>query len=55
MPDAAIHGWEPVQAFHAIWLQQLENVWAEWANKAKRFEFRRALVWNVQPNQPNNL
>ena len=46
MVDATIYSWEPVQAFHAIWLQQLENGHAEWGDEVKKLEFRRALVWN---------
>ena len=25
MDEAELYGWEPVQAYHAIWLQQIEN------------------------------
>ena len=30
MAKTVIHGWEPVQVFHAIWFQQLENGCANW-------------------------
>ena len=29
MADAATYGWEPIQAYHVVWLQQLENGRAE--------------------------
>ena len=29
MLDTATYGWEPVRAFNVVWLQQLENGWAE--------------------------
>ena len=46
MADEATYGWEPVWAYHAVWLQQLENGHAEWKNIDLKLEFRRALVWN---------
>ena len=45
--DAEIYGWEPLRAFHAIWLQQLVNGKANWGDEDKKLEFRRALVWNL--------
>ena len=33
-------------AFHAIWLQQMENIRAGWGDEEKKVEFRMALVWN---------
>ena len=47
MVDAVIYGWEPVRAFHAVSLQQLENGRAEWGDEEKKLEFRRTLVWNL--------
>ena len=44
--DAAVYGWEPVQVFHAVWLQQLENGCADWGDEAKKPEFRCMLMWN---------
>ena len=46
MADAAIYGWESVRAFHAVWLQQLENGRVDWGDEDKKLEFWRALVWN---------
>ena len=46
MADAAIYDWESVWAFHAVWLQQLEDGRADWGDEAKKLEFWRALVWN---------
>ena len=46
MADASIYGWEPVRAYHGVWLQQLENRRAEWHNTEFKLEFRRALVWS---------
>ena len=47
MADAAVYGWESVRAFHAIWLQQLENSCAEWGDEGKKLKFRHAFVWNT--------
>ena len=30
MADASTYGWESVRAYYGVWLQQLENGWAEW-------------------------
>ena len=30
MADMELYGWELVRAFHAIWLQQLENRHVKW-------------------------
>ena len=30
MADAKLYGWEPVRAFHALWLQQLEQGCITW-------------------------
>ena len=46
MADSEICAWEPVRAFHAVLLQQLENGRANCGDSDKKLEFRRALVWN---------
>ena len=31
MGDTELYGWEPVHAFHAVWLQQLMHGQVKWA------------------------
>ena len=52
--DAEVYGWVPVRAYHAVWLQQIENGIVQWAYVDAKLEFRRVLVWHssqieVQP------
>ena len=47
MADADTYGWEPIRAYHAVWLQQIENGCAEWKNTDIKLELCRALVWNT--------
>ena len=46
MADASTYGWEPVRAYHGVWLQQLENGRDEWHDIELKLEFRHVLVWN---------
>ena len=41
MADAATYGWEPIQTYHVVWLQQLENRHAEWEDADIKLEFHR--------------
>ena len=34
MVNASTYGWESVRVYHGVWLQQLENGWAEWNDAA---------------------
>ena len=59
MEDAEMYEWEPVWAYHAAWLQQIENGWADWKDVEIKIECRRALVLNVVQHwtakaQPSN-
>ena len=41
------------RAYDGVWLQQLENRWAEWDAADLKLEFICALVWNLaQPSVP---
>ena len=44
--DVDLYGWEPVWAFHAVWLQQLEEGCVTWADEEVKLKYRRALVWH---------
>ena len=45
--STATYRWEPVCAYHAVWLQQLENRQADWKDAECKLEFCRSLVWNA--------
>ena len=46
MADTELYGWEDVRAFHAIWLQQMEQGRATWKDGYLKLTYRRALVWH---------
>lgn len=46
MVDAATYGWEPLRIYHAVWLQQRENGWANWKKANCKLEFCQAFSWN---------
>ena len=46
MSDAELYGWEPVRAFHAIWLQQLEQGRVAWDDEQVKLKYTWALVWH---------
>ena len=46
MGDAELCGWEPVRAFHAVWLQQLKHGWVTWPETDAKVKYRCALVWH---------
>ena len=45
--DAGVYGWALVRAYHAIWLQQIENGRVQWMNAEPTVEVRGALVWRA--------
>ena len=46
MADAELYSWEPIQSYHTVWLQYLENGRAAWSGYKLKMEFRRSLVWH---------
>ena len=44
MSNVEIYGWEPVRAFHALWLQQLEHSRVTWANEDINLRYKQVLV-----------
>ena len=46
MGDAESYRWELVIAFHAIWVQQLEQGRVTWVDKDAKIKYRWALVWH---------
>ena len=46
MADAELYGWEPIRAFHAVWLQQLENGQVKWDDVKAKLWFHHTLVWH---------
>ena len=47
MVDTALYGWEPIKAYHTMWLQQLEYDRAECADNEVKMEFMWSLVWHL--------
>ena len=43
MGYADLYSWEPIRAFHAIWLQQLEQGRVTWDDKDAKVKFSVAL------------
>ena len=54
MADVELYVWEPVRAFHAVWLQQLEQGCVTWADKEVMLKYRGAFKWHhvAAPFQP---
>ena len=50
MGDVELYGWVPVRAYHAVWLQQIENGQARWDDAHTKLEFCHALVWHPALN-----
>ena len=46
MEDGETFGWPMVGAYHAVWLQYLEQGKATWNNEATRLKLCRSLVWH---------
>ena len=47
MEDAEVYGWALVWAYHAVWLQQIENDTTQWMDVDAKLEVRRMLVWHA--------
>ena len=46
MEDAELYSWEPIRAFHAMLLQQLEHDHVTRADEDAKIKFRNTLVWH---------
>ena len=46
MDDAELYGWEALPAFHAVWLQQMDQGWVTWTDAEFKLVFRCSLVWH---------
>ena len=44
--NVELYGWEAVHAFHAMWLQQIEQGHASWTNQDIILTFHQALMWH---------
>ena len=44
LEDMDVHGWEKIRAFHATWMNQLEQGRCEWSEADHKLKMRRALV-----------
>ena len=45
MEDGETFGW-PVRAYHAVWLQHIEQGRATWEDETTRLKLHRSLVWH---------
>ena len=54
MANAELYGWEAIQVFHAIWLQQMEQGKASWKDGDIKLTYHHALVWH-QPADGRKL
>ena len=45
MADTDLYCWEPIQAFYAVWCQQLEQGHVIWAAEEVNLKYRRGLMW----------
>ena len=46
MEDEETFGWPIVRAYHAVWLQHLEQGRASWNDEITRHKLQWALVWH---------
>ena len=46
MEDGESYGWPAVHAYHATWLQHLEQGWVTWDDEVTKMKFCGALVWH---------
>ena len=53
MEDGEIFRWPVVRAYHAAWLQHLEQGRATWADEGIKLKLRRALIWHGVAPEPN--
>ena len=44
--DSELCGWEKVWAYHAVWLNQLEQGLVSWYDQEEKLRFRHALGWH---------
>ena len=44
--DSELYGWEAVYAFHAVWLQQLEQGIASLEDAELKLSFHQVLFWH---------
>ena len=47
MEDTDLYGWDMVHAFHAAWLNQLEQGRGTWGDVDQKLKMHRALVWKA--------
>ena len=55
MKDGEQYGWPAVRAYHATWLQHMEQGWAAWGDQAAKLELHCALVWHLPRDQALHL
>ena len=46
MADAELYGWEATKAFHAVWLQQLEQGQVTWRDTQLRVSYCHTFMWH---------
>ena len=46
MCDDKLYGWEHINAFYAVWLQQMEHGHVMWVDEDAKVKFQRALIWH---------
>ena len=46
MADGEVYGWPVVLAYHAAWLQHLEQGRAMWGDDDTKLKLRHACVWH---------
>ena len=56
MEDGETAGWPMVRAYHAVWLQHIEQGRATWEDETTRLKLRRSLVWHrmAPSSQPSS-
>ena len=45
MSDSELYGWDKVRAYHAVWLNQLEQGQVSWDDQEEKLCFRCVLIW----------
>ena len=57
MSDAQFYGWECTNAFHRVWLKQLEKGRCTWFDEEATLQFCRTLIWHPACSSPasNNV
>ena len=56
LEDGETFGWPTVRAYHAVWLQHIEQGRATWDDETTRLKLRRYLVWHrmAPSSQPSS-